>query len=782
MSQKSLGTLTLDLVAKTAGFSAGLSKAERDSAKFKKQVAKNVGDAAKTTATAVTATAVAAVAGIGMVVNAQRELIDQQLITAQSLNTTYASMSNLERAGDLAGVGMETVEKAAGKLALNIGKAIQGSDAQVEAFDRLGLSAQALYELPLDERIASINKALKDNVQESERAAVAAEIYGAKNAIAMQLLDGETIAEAAHQAELFGTALSDIDASKVEAANDSISVMSLALDGVGQQLTVQLAPAIDAAGKLFLQAAEDSGGLGNVVAESVDTAINALVFLINAADGVGRAFKMAADVAIVAFSAIPASIATSMALVLKGLDAIPGVDLSASVAAVDDFATTTRGVMKEAVKDIGDQINEPLAGEKFKKFWDDSKKASQEAAEQSVKTRAEAVKTGEAFDEEAEGRKKAEEDAAKAAQKAQEAIEGELTALERAAKTWGMSADEVKIYDLQLKGANETQLSQAQALLDTVSALEAQKEATEEYQKVAEGLRTEEERRTDTLLSQLAAIEAVNDASGIDKEKNTDRAIDAAFEKPDMQGVGEIASGPFEDLFKVNEKEKELEDWYATQMEMLETFRQERSDLSAEWDEKELEVKKQHEDAMQQIESARYNAALSGVSDILGQIQGAVDSDSKKGKEKAKKLAIAQALINTYTGATGAFASAASIPVVGWIMAPIAAAAAIAAGMANVNAIKGQAHDGIMSVPSSGTWNLEKGERVTTANTSAKLDATLERVNNSMNMSSSTRGGGGRSLTVNQTINTQGAIDNRTSNQIAIDSQRKQRIAQVRFG
>lgn len=35
------------------------------------------------------------------------------------------------------------------------------------------------------------------------------------------------------------------------------------------------------------------------------------------------------------------------------------------------------------------------------------------------------------------------------------------------------------------------------------------------------------------------------------------------------------------------------------------------------------------------------------------------------------------------------------------------------------------AHDGIDSIPATGTWLLEKGERVTTAETSAKLDKTL---------------------------------------------------------
>ncbi|MNN71830.1 hypothetical protein D3C81_1878010 [compost metagenome] len=36
------------------------------------------------------------------------------------------------------------------------------------------------------------------------------------------------------------------------------------------------------------------------------------------------------------------------------------------------------------------------------------------------------------------------------------------------------------------------------------------------------------------------------------------------------------------------------------------------------------------------------------------------------------------------------------------------------------------AHDGIDSVPQTGTWLLQKGERVTTAQTSAKLDKTLD--------------------------------------------------------
>ena len=46
------------------------------------------------------------------------------------------------------------------------------------------------------------------------------------------------------------------------------------------------------------------------------------------------------------------------------------------------------------------------------------------------------------------------------------------------------------------------------------------------------------------------------------------------------------------------------------------------------------------------------------------------------------------------------------------------------------SALHGQAHDGIDSVPTTGTWLLQKGERVVTSKTSAKLDSTLDRVAN----------------------------------------------------
>lgn len=68
---------------------------------------------------------------------------------------------------------------------------------------------------------------------------------------------------------------------------------------------------------------------------------------------------------------------------------------------------------------------------------------------------------------------------------------------------------------------------------------------------------------------------------------------------------------------------------------------------------------------------------------------GAISSQLEEGSKEAKAAAIAEALINTYLGATKAFNSLSAIPVVGPVLGAAAAAAAVAAGLKQVQTIKG---------------------------------------------------------------------------------------------
>lgn len=109
--------------------------------------------------------------------------------------------------------------------------------------------------------------------------------------------------------------------------------------------------------------------------------------------------------------------------------------------------------------------------------------------------------------------------------------------------------------------------------------------------------------------------------------------------------------------------------------------------------------------------------------------------------QTALKMLIQYAAAQAIAAGLNAFTSTAAIPVVGPLAAPAAAASALAyAGglSASIAGIAGMAHDGIDSVPQDGTWLLQKGERVTTAQTSAKLDKTLNDIKSPSNMGSTT--------------------------------------------
>lgn len=342
--------------------------------------------------------------------------------------------------------------------------------------------------------------------------------------------------------------------------------------------------------------------------------------------------------------------------------------------------------------------------------------------------------------------KKAAEDAAAAAEKSEkqrlESIAKEISALERAAATWGMTADQVKIYGLETQGATAAQIAHAQSLLDTVSEMEKSKKSQEDYLRLVQDLRTDEEKLTDQMRERLAVLDSIKNITDDERNKTASRIASSAFSSaPEFGGLAPEIGGPFGELNKIDDAQKELQNWYDTQLEMLDKYRTERSDLNAQWDEQEANLKREHEERLANIERARTVAqlsaaesAFSSLSEMAKQFAGEQSKTYRALFAIEKAVAIARAIVAINTG----LAQAAANP---WptnlaAMASVAAATAgIVSTIASAN-ISGQAHDGIMSIPEDGTWNLKKGERVTTAETSAKLDATLDRIN---------RGGGNNS-------------------------------------
>jgi len=97
---------------------------------------------------------------------------------------------------------------------------------------------------------------------------------------------------------------------------------------------------------------------------------------------------------------------------------------------------------------------------------------------------------------------------------------------------------------------------------------------------------------------------------------------------------------------------------------------------------KSIQKKKADDDT--EVEKLTTEAKLNLASNALGDLSTILGEESKAGKAAA----IAQTTIETYKGATAAYASLAGVPIVGPALGAVAAAAAVAAGLANIKAIQ----------------------------------------------------------------------------------------------
>ena len=198
------------------------------------------------------------------------QTVDAQAKLAASLDTTVASIQVLERAGDLAGVSMGQIEQATMQLTRRLSQAVSGTGPAADALDKLRLSAAELQRLPLDQRIALIQDRLAEFVPEAERAAVASQLFGDRAALVFTRIDSATLRQANQDLIDFGVIVSDQVAGQIERTNDAISRLGLLWRGVANQLTVAVAPALEAVVNGLVAFARATGPLGVAIRFTFD--------------------------------------------------------------------------------------------------------------------------------------------------------------------------------------------------------------------------------------------------------------------------------------------------------------------------------------------------------------------------------------------------------------------------------------------------------------------------------------------------------------------------------
>ena len=132
----------------------------------------------------------------------------------------------------------------------------------------------------------------------------------------------------------------------------------------------------------------------------------------------------------------------------------------------------------------------------------------------------------------------------------------------------------------------------------------------------------------------------------------------------------------------------------ATELELLNIQEQQKLAVADKYREQGLISEKQYQAALNAINEQYATKRADATATAFGNMASNIGSALGEASGAYKAFAIVQATIATYTAAIEAYKSTAAIPVVGPFLAPVAAAAAVGAGMAQISAIRSAREQG----------------------------------------------------------------------------------------
>lgn len=586
MATRSLGTLTLDLIARLGGFEAGMDKAARVS----EQRLKKIKDNAEKVGKAIGVGFAAGVTGLTAIIKHSLDAADDMSKLARSTGLTSEALSQLQYAADLSGV--EDLGGTLNKFNKNIGEAKRGTLDQAQAFAALGVEV-----VDANGQIRSTEDILNDTADAFSKYAdgasksnIAQRLFGRSGADLITFLDGgkKGINELREEADRLGLTLNQDTATAAENFNDNLSRVKAVSQGLTNQVLNGLTPTLkDLSDQLVAYStnAKDvqsaTGFIDRVLKGLIVSgiAVSATFTAIGKTiGGVLAASQRALQDVGPADAVVPGLLVYHLAKNAKATGAILSDAYSDARASVSDDIEAMANVIKAGNKKIADAAA-PAGGDKPQLTLAGAVAASTK----------------------------------KAAKEQTDAVQQMIDALADQAATLGFNDRALALYKAAGEGATNAQIDQINVLYDNIDAFKEAGLATEAYQKQQEDL----------------------------------KALQASFkDAPSFGGIDALVGGAGGELDKIDESRKELENWYAEQLDLLNTARSERADLNAEWDEKEAAIKKEHEDKLLAIEKARQRASLAVAGDIFGNLAALSRSKNKELGAIGKAAAIAQATIS----------------------------------------------------------------------------------------------------------------------------------------
>ena len=160
---------------------------------------------------------------------------------------TTEALSELRHAAELSGTSLSSLEKASKTLSGAILDAGFGLETYVRAFDKIGLSYEELKGLSPEDQFLAVMEALASLTDESEKAALAADIFGrAGTQLLPMLADGaEGLAKMRQEAHDLGIVFDQEAANKAAEFTDALTRLKESISGVQMAIASELIPIIE---------------------------------------------------------------------------------------------------------------------------------------------------------------------------------------------------------------------------------------------------------------------------------------------------------------------------------------------------------------------------------------------------------------------------------------------------------------------------------------------------------------------------------------------------------
>lgn len=292
---------------------------------------------------------------------------------AERLGVTSDSLSRLQYAAKLADVDSSVLAGSLEKLNIRLAEVAQeGKGPAADALKKFGLSANDLAKKGPVEAFHEIVKVLEGIPNPASRAAAAVDFFGKSGTAMLNLVaqgsDGIAALEA--EAEGLGVAFSDIDAAKLDEADDALTRVWEGVAGIGNTLAIETAPWLTLVSEQIVEWGKQGAQSGSYVSQAFGWVSEAVGLVVDVVDMLGLAFVGARSVMTSGIAYIISGLAKMVEALDWVLQKVAGVS-SGMGEFMTVWADEAHKGADEQWKSFADRLAGPSLRESARKLIDD---------------------------------------------------------------------------------------------------------------------------------------------------------------------------------------------------------------------------------------------------------------------------------------------------------------------------------------------------------------------------------------------------------------------------